>query len=357
MSTKLSLFVALGIVAALSGCAKEEPSSAVVARRDIVGVETYESELVTPQTDQAAVMPTYRAPVEQVMVTVGAGVSRGDVLVQLSFPNADAAYQQAQASVKAAETNLANARRDYDAVVKQWQQQVLDLRAAKARGELVDDFELASAERELADAQRDRTRALAPYSEALAQAQEYMKQAQSGAKMASIRAPITGTVLELNAKVGEEVGADEDERIAYIVDLEALEVHVVVPAGTDIEEGDKFVLSFADVPNEEFEGEVAKVVTVAGGEGQRRAVVRFENRKGMVKPGMEPVASRVVGEVKDVIAVPTEAVDKDDSGKPIVNVLKNGEWVPTVVEVGLSGGGYTEIKSGVAEGDTVQVTP
>lgn len=358
MSTKLSLFTAAAFALCLAGCStKEEPSSATVARRDIVGVETYEAELITPQTDQAAVMATYRAPVEQVMVTVGANVNKGDVLVQLSFPNADAAYQQAQANVKAAEANLASARSAYDEVVKGCQQQVLDMRAARARGELVDDFALASAERELADAQRDRNRAIAPYSEALVQAQEYMKQAQSGAKLASIRAPITGTVLELNAKVGEEVGANEDERIAYIVDLEALEVHVVVPAGTDIEEGDKFVLSFNDVPNEEFDGEVSKVVTVAGGEGQRRAVVQFENRQGMAKPGMEPTASRVVGEVKDAIAVPTEAVDKDDTGRPIVNVLKNGEWVATVVEVGLTGGGYTEIKSGVAEGDTVQVTP
>ncbi len=65
----------------------------------------------------------------------------------------------------------------------------------------------------------------------------------------------------------------------------------------------------------------------------------------------------ITGEVKDVVSVPSDAVDKDESGKPIVNVLKSGEWIPTVVEVGLSGGGYTEIKSGVEEGDTVQVTP
>jgi Cu(I)/Ag(I) efflux system membrane fusion protein len=198
---------------------------------------------------------------------------------------------------------------------------------------------------------------MAPYSEALTQAQQYLKDAQAGAKIASIRAPISGTVLELNAAVGQEVGKAREERAAFIVDLEALEVHVQVPAGSDIEEGDEFVLSFNDVPNEEFDGEVSKVVTIAGGEGERRAVIQFRNRQGMVKPGMEPTASRIIGEVKDVIAVPTEAVDKDDTGKPIVHVLKNGEWVPTVVDVGLSGGGYTEIKSGIAAGDTVQVTP
>jgi RND family efflux transporter MFP subunit len=340
----------------MAGCAKE-PESAVADRRDIVGMQTYDSELVTPLTDQAAVMPTYRAPVEQVMATVGATVRKGEVLVQLSFPNADAAYQQAQANVKAAEANLERARSDYDEVVDQWQEQVLALRKAKAEGAIIDDFQLASAERELADAQRERNRAIAPYSEALVHAQEVLKETKSGAKMASIRAPITGVVLEMNAQPGQEVGADRDERIAYIVDLEALEVHVRIPADVQVEEGDKFFLKFNDVPDEDFEGTVSKVSTIAGEEGVRNAVVQFQNTMGLVKPGMEPTASMVTGEVEDVIAVPTEAVDKDDTGKPIVNVLRNGEWVPVVVEVGLSGGGWTEIKSGIAEGDTVQVTP
>ena len=355
MITKCSVLAAVALLAVV-GC-RQEPTSATAERRDIIGTETFDSELVTPQTDQAAVMPTYRAPVERVMATVGASVRRGDVLVELSFPSADAAYQQAQLNVKSAEANLARVKQEYDATIKSLQARVLELREAQSAGGEFDAFELESAERELADAQKMRNRAIAPYSEALAQAQEGFNQAKSGAKLASIRAPITGTVLELNATPGEEVGADADERIALIVDLEALEVHARIPAGVKVEEGDVFVLKFADVPNEDFEGKVSKVVTVAGEDGARNAVIQFENKMGLVKPGMEPTASMITGEVKDVIAVPSEAVDKDSTGKPIVNVLKNGEWVPTVVEVGLSGGGYTEIKSGVSEGDTVQVTP
>ena len=356
MSTKWSCLVGLACIL-IAGCAETEPTSAVAARRDIVGLETFESELIVPPTDQAAVMPTYRAPVEKVMATVGALVKRGDVLVQLSFPDAAAAYEQAQASVKAAQANLQTAKKSYDEAVDMWQTRVLDMRAAKNSGAEVDPVELASAERELSDAQRDRTRGIAPYSEAVAQAQQMLEQTKNGAKLASIRAPIYGTVLEMNARAGEVVGEDREERIAFIVDLEALQVHVIVPAGKEVEEGDSFVLSFKDVPNENYEGKVSKVVTVAGGDGARRAIVEFENEKGLVKPGMASTASMETGKVEDVIAVPTDAVDKDETGKPIVHILKNGDWVATVVEVGLSGGGYTEIKSGVAEGDTVQVTP
>lgn len=355
MVTKWSLFVLAGLVA-LVGC-RAEPSSAVAERRDIVGMESLEAELITPPTDRVLILPTYRAPVERVMVTVGASVKRGDVLVELSFPNAQAAYDQAQLNVKTAESNLAKAGSTYDETVAEWKSRVLALRKANAEGTLADPAELASAERELADAQRVRSRALAPYQIALEQARDSFNQAKSGAKLASIRTPITGTVLMLDVQPGQEVGADREEPLAEVVDLEALEVHVAVPAGLAIEEGDKFVLAFKDVPGESFDGEVSKVITVAGSDGQRKAVVQFSNKMGLVKPGMEPTASMVTGEVKDVVSVPSDAVDKDESGKPIVNILKNGEWMPTVVEVGLSGGGYTEIKSGIAEGDTVQVTP
>jgi multidrug efflux pump subunit AcrA (membrane-fusion protein) len=355
MGTKF-LYAALVCLTLLGGCASK-PSSAVADRRDIVGLETFESELIVPATDQAAVMPTYRAPVEKVMATVGAVVKRGDVLIQLSFPNAEAAYEQAQAGVKAAEANLAEAKKTYDEVVDMWQTRVLDMRAAKNSGAEVDPAELASAERELADAQRDRTRGIAPYSEAVVQAQQMLAQTKSGAKLASIRAPIYGTVLEMNARPGEVVGEDREERIAFIVDLDALQVHAIIPASRKVDDGDMFVISFKDVPNEQFEGKVTKVVTVAGGDGARRAIIDFENKKGLVKPGMASTASMETGKVENVVAVPTDAVDKDDTGKPIVHILKGDEWVATVVEVGLSGGGYTEIKSGVAEGDTVQVTP
>lgn len=344
------------MLACLIGCQKE-PTSSVAARRDIIGTETLTSELITPQTDYAAVLPTYRAPVDKVMVTVGASVNRGEVLVQLSFPNAEAAYEQARLNVKAAESNLARAKGAYDETVKGWQKRVLDLRAAQSAGGDFDPAELESAERELADALATRNAAMAPYSEALSQAQETFAQTKSGAKLASIRAPISGTVLELNAASGQEVGADREKPIAVIVDLEALEVHATVPTGMKVEEGDAIVLKFDDVPEEGFEGTVSKVMTVAGGDGARTAVIQFDNKMGLVKPGMEPTASIITGEVKDVIAVPTDAVDKDETGKPIVHVLKNGEWVAAVVEVGLSGGGYTEIKSGVTEGDNVQVTP
>jgi multidrug efflux pump subunit AcrA (membrane-fusion protein) len=41
----------------------------------------------------------------------------------------------------------------------------------------------------------------------------------------------------------------------------------------------------------------------------------------------------------------------------VVEVLRGGRWQQMVVEVGLSDGRYTAIRSGLKAGDTVKVTP
>ena len=61
--------------------------------------------------------------------------------------------------------------------------------------------------------------------------------------------------------------------------------------------------------------------------------------------------------VKQALAVPSEAVDRDSSGRSVVRVLSVSDWVVRTVTVGVSDGNWTQVLSGVKEGETVQVTP
>jgi len=70
---------------------------------------------------------------------------------------------------------------------------------------------------------------------------------------------------------------------------------------------------------------------------------------------MKARAAIELGEKRTVLAVPADAVQKDTSGRTIVKVLRGGHWEAAVVETGISDGQYTEIKSGLNEGETVQV--
>lgn len=77
----------------------------------------------------------------------------------------------------------------------------------------------------------------------------------------------------------------------------------------------------------------------------------------MVKPEMDADVSVKLGAAKAALAVPNDAVDRDDTGRSSVEVMRGGRWQTVVVEPGLSDGRYTAIRSGLEEGETVKVTP
>ena len=353
-----NLIVPALMLPALLACNKE-PTSATVTRRDVEGYLVLAGELVTPPTEYADVLSPYRAPIEKIMVSEGQWVRDGEVLMTLAIAGATTYYEQARQYVKTAETNLANARGAMNDNLVQLQEQLKALKARQAAGEDV-TVEMGIVQSQVESERRMLESNLAPYKVALVEAQRYLQEAQSGAKLSQIKAPIAGTVLKLYAQAGQEVGRERDDPVATICDLAALIVHAPLEASqvTYVKEGTEVVLTFEGIV-EDFDGRVSRVVTKPADGGMMYvAVLSFDNKKGLVKPGAKVQGAAIkTGEVHDVLAVPTEAVDKDSTGKPVVKVLKEGKWIPTVVEIGLSGAGYTEIKSGLNEGETIQVTP
>lgn len=119
-------------------------------------------------------------------------------------------------------------------------------------------------------------------------------------------------------------------------------------------------LTFESLPSEQFEGRVRSITTEPPKPLQRSryvAVVEIENERGLVKPEMEARVSIKLDEAKDVLAVPNDAIQRDRTGRPVVQVLRNGQWQPVVVETGLTDGEYTEVEGELKPGETVQVRP
>jgi len=217
-----------------------------------------------------------------------------------------------------------------------------------------------AAEQAVAQAKAQRDAALIPFQQQLDAAREAFRQAQAGEKMTQVRAPISGTVLALNARPGQVVKTDGKTPLATIVDLDELEVQSPLPAeyASTLKPRMDGTLLVAEVPNEQFGARVHSIVTAPGKPGKQPgflAILHVKNKDGLVKPGMKARAAIKVGETRNVLAVPVDAVKADKTGRPVVKVLRSGNWVDTVVETGISDGQYTEIKSGLQEGDTVQV--
>jgi RND family efflux transporter MFP subunit len=371
----VSAFVLVAALAAtLTGC-RREPETAQVVRRDVIAYESLEGQLVTPPSAQADVHAHFAAPVDQVMVTVGQTVNRGEVLVQLSYPSAEAALEQARRNVQTLEATLNSARQQYDASVREAEQRFQQARERERQARIGVDPEMPSpdlaaatqerqmAEQQLQQVRADRKLALTPYEQQLEQARSDLRSAQQGVRTASVRAPINGQVLELNARPGLEVGTDPQTPVARIVNLNEIQAHAPVTPeqSTRIEPRTPALLTFEDLQNEQFEGQVARITTDpearrGGAQPREVAIVTFQNRQGMVKPGSRLSALLVeIDRVENVLAVPARAVQQDDQRRPVVQVMRNGQWQPVPVEVGLSDGNFTEIRNGIEEGETVQV--
>jgi multidrug efflux pump subunit AcrA (membrane-fusion protein) len=110
----------------------------------------------------------------------------------------------------------------------------------------------------------------------------------------------------------------------------------------------------------QFEGQVSQITSEPPRPllGQRYvAIIGFRNDQGLVKPDMTANVSIKLGEARDAPVVPSAAVRRDASGRPVVEVLRGGRWKKVVVQVGLSDGRYTAIRSGLKPGEKVKVTP
>lgn len=385
------------ILGALGGWAyySTRPYPAEVTRRDITANLTLTGTVVAPPSARAEILPPYHAPVDKVRASVGSHVRRGDVLVQLAMPSQQSAYAQARDNVNAAEEAYANASRQYDDAIQAARKQLADARKAAAAahqaattpapspdsdtGETTPanqttpdtdtsqvDADMQTAQEALKQAVADREAGLITYRQQREAARESLWRAHAGERTGLIRAPIAGTVLALDAQPGQTVGTDTKQPVAILVNLKALQVQATMDAkqAAGVRPGLPATLTFSGVPDKPFPGEVLHLTTtqIPGPVGLGRqpgyvAILAFKNEQEQVQPNMTATVAIKLGAVKDVPAVPSEAVDLDPTGRPIVKTLRNGQWKPVVVQIGLSDGQYTQIKSGLRKGETVQVTP
>lgn len=363
---------------------RTRPVATVAAKRDIVAVAPGAGPVVAPPGESVAVMAPFTAPVQKVMTTLGDNVRKGDVLAELSLPDAEEAYNAARTQVQAAEATYTATQQAHRPSVSAAKERLKDAKRSEAQadsssvtfsadgvqvGGTDQDKQQAEQERfaasvDLQRAQAARATDLALQREQLAAAQAAVNEARTGKKQTQVKSPIEGTVLALNAQPGVVTGNDPKVPVAVVTDLNALEVQARFPANYAgvVKPGKEAKLTVAQVPNEVFEGRVESVTNATqeslGGVVKKPiliALISVKNKGGQVKPGMQARVAVELGEKTNALAVPNDAITEDSSGKPVVQVLRGNAWQPSVVELGLTDGQFTEIKSGLKEGETIQV--
>ncbi|ADQ45186.1 efflux transporter, RND family, MFP subunit [Caldicellulosiruptor kronotskyensis 2002] len=177
-----------------------------------------------------------------------------------------------------------------------------------------------------------------------------------------IKSQINGVVTAINAREGNVFSSVQLPAVT-VEDPEDLQIVLNVNQydAINISEGQKALIRFGE---KTFDGAVkmvspaaTKVITQTGAENVVKVYVDILNNDGTIKPGFNVDVDIKLGEKKNVLKVPSEAILTDKKGQSFVYIVENGVAKQRKVEVGLSSDLETEIKSGVAAGEKVILNP
>jgi len=211
----------------------------------------------------------------------------------------------------------------------------------------------------------DLTESIQSASESLRSAEISMQNQQDNMSNYTITSPISGTIIEKDAKQGDALTSGST--LCVIYDLSYLEMVINVDElqiGA-LSVGQKVQITADAVADKTYVGTVTRVSmkgSSSGGTTTYPITIRIDNTDGL-RPGMNANAEIVVAEANNALVVPNAAVirggyvlvsKKSPSAANAVEDMDALEgYVYVKVETGVSDDSYTEIKSGLQEDDTV----
>jgi HlyD family secretion protein len=350
---------------------------------------------------EVKISPEVAGEIIELPVEDGKEVKKGDLLVRVRPDSYKALVEQQEAAISAAKaTNL--------------QQKATMMKTEQdfKRAEDLFNKKLISAQ-EYNAAQAASDVAKSTYESSLHEierAQAGSSQARDQLSKTTIYSPIDGTVTVLNSKQGERLvatGQFAGTEVMRVADLGHMEARVDVNENdvVNVKLGDKVEVKVDAYADRKFHGTVYQIGNTGKttGSGTQEEVtnfevkIRIEDHDVVLKPALSCTAEIQTNEVKDVVAVPMQAVtirtgesnlspeeienkrkkvaqrDKGDNNAEFVNeraekaaqkeereklskvvFLKRGNKAQVAkVTTGISDDTYTEIKSGVQPGDEV----
>ncbi len=190
-------------------------------------------------------------------------------------------------------------------------------------------------------------------------AQAALADAKATQLAVDLLAPIDGTVLKVNATVGEDVGTAS---IITIADLAKPMLQVYLDE-TDFDKaivGYGAEVTFDAYPDDLFTGKVVQVdpsLSSSMGASLVSLLVQLDplslDQPQRLPLGMSATVDVIAGRATNAVLVPVEAVRDLGDGSYAVFVMENGQPVMRVVTVGITDLTYIEITSGLSAGETV----
>src|SRR6266550_2285618 len=398
----IGALILLSIVGAVIASKREKPipvTTEKAAKRTIVQLVSATGK-VQPETE-VKISPEVAGEIIELPVIDGAQVKKGDLLVKVRPDSYKALLEAQEAAISSAKaTNL-----QQKATMMKTEQDLKradDMFAKKTIS--IQEYNAAQAAYDVAKNTHESSL------HEIERTQASSSQARDQLSKTTVYSPIDGTVTILNSKLGERIvatGQFAGTEVMRVADLGHMEARVDVNENdvVNVKVSDKANVKIDAYGDRKFNGTVYQIGNTGKttGAGTQEEVtnfevkIRIEDHDVELKPALSCTADIHTNEVKDVVAVPMQAVtirtgesnlspeeiekkrqkvtqrDKGDNNAEFVNeraekaaqkeerekvskvvFLKKGTNAQIVkVTTGISDDTYTEIKSGIQPGDEV----
>ena len=298
---RFSLPLVVGVAAVVGGvvaCGGKKAVSvpipvAAVERRDIV-VDASATGAVEP-INVVEVKSKASGQITKMPVETGTLVKPGDLIVQVDTRDVKNQYDQSLADVRAAEAKL---------------------QVSEAQKKRSDDL----FEGRIITAQEHETAALdyANSQAALVRARTNLDLAQQRLEDATVRAPISGTVIEKTVSLGQVITSATSAfgggtTLIKMADLNQVRVRALVSEADigAIQSGMNATVTVDAYPDRPFRGSVEKIepqAVVQQSVTMFPVLITISNVEGLLKPGMNGEVSILIERRDNVLAVPNDAI-------------------------------------------------
>jgi membrane fusion protein, macrolide-specific efflux system len=300
----------------------------------------------------ASVSPVVAGKVQDLTVKLGDTVKKGDALFTLDNPQLD--------------VDVATAQNSYDTAVLGVDTANLNLLSAKSS--LATTFastHTALAAKQATAAVTSAQLAVQAAENAVASAEIALQDAKDNAAARTVTAPMDGVITALSLQNGDELqassGTSSSSAPITITDTSAYDANLTLAESdvSDVQVGQKAVITFDALPDLTLSGKVTRVDSTGtnnSGVVSYTVIVTPDVMDPSVKGGMTSSVNIITDVAADVLAAPSTAIKTANDGTKYVQILQNDQPTNVTVETGISNDSYTEITSGLTEGQEIIVS-
>lgn len=296
-------------------------------------------------------------------VKLGQAVKKGDLIAEIDASNqsnslstAEASLASYQAKLKSAQVALEVAQSNYTRLSKLY----------KSDSASLSDLETAKNTLASAKATVDEVKSQ------IQTAQISVNDAKTNLNYTQIISPMDGIIVSVPVSVGQTVNSNQTSpTIVQVADLSKMLIKLEISEGdiAQVQEGQEIRFTTLAEPNRTYQSKIDTVdpalTTLTDNNyteesGNTEAIYYYANalvdnadnrlRIGMTVQGQVNIAKR-----ENVLVVPTSTLKKKGN-KTTIQVLNNNQVEEKEIQTGLSDSQYTEVISGINEGEQVVVT-